>query len=220
MLQLDKSRFRDSVERPVADGYSITAEGQALIGELMDGVFGVRPSTGAADEVFAGVSIAQTINVELMPEVADVVLDANKKAMLPHEPVAGSIRVLDAAGTTIAPANYTITGKEIEVPGGAEGDAVQVRSKYVPNVQEAKLLQGDEAPGGTAAAFMSSVGTITEGDVYTTEYDTAADWSGTNPEVKLGPGGLFTTAGSGTAVNGFVIQVPTAADPTLGLVLR
>lgn len=221
MLNLDKSRFRDSVERTIMDGFSIASEGQALIAEISDGVFGVRPSTGAAGEVFAGVSIYQTTTTEVMPEVVDGAVDVSLQLTLPHEPIAGSLRVLNAAGSTIVvTTGYTIAGKVITLVSGTEGDVIQARYKFIPSVQEALLLQGDQAPGHSASAFLSQIGVVERGDVYTTEYDTAADWSGVNPAVKLGAGGLFTTAGSGVAVDCYVIQVPTAADPTLGLSLQ
>ena len=62
MLYFPNTRAFDSVERAIAAGSVVDAEGAALIAVLSGGVFGVKKSTGAANEKFAGVSTCAVMN--------------------------------------------------------------------------------------------------------------------------------------------------------------
>jgi len=216
----------DSVERPVAAGYTVSAEGQALVADTTDGVFGVKPSTGASGEKFAGVALSQQLTLEYLPIVEEfVVAEDEITVTLSHTPVGGTLRVLGngsalAVGTPAGDATkYSISGSVITVNTALKGKSVVVAYRYAPTVIEAKTIQGDIPPGGAASLTLNSVGVIRRGDIFTSEYDTSVDWTG-DPDVALGANGLFTVGGSGTEINAVVIQVPSATDPFLGLELR
>lgn len=225
MLNMTKSTISRSVERPVADGFSINAEGSALVGVVANGAFGLRPSTGAAGEKFAGVSMSQVMVATFLPRVDTLVVPAAgaTEVDLTADPVPGTTRFVIGATVLVAgdpganAGEYTLVGRKLTVHASHAGEEVTALYRYSPTVAEAQAMQGDVAPGAAAASILGSVGTIEVGDVYTTEYDTTADWSGASPVVRLGANGLFTTSGSGTVVNAMVIQVPSSTDSLLGL---
>lgn len=221
----------DSVERPVAQGYLISAEGQALVADYSDGVFGVKPSEGAEGEQFVGVAMSQQLTVEYMPKVEDLSVPATGTYVvhLENTPVSGSLAVISpVAGvlTSGTPATgedkYSISGTTITVNSARASESLRVSYRYSPTVVEAKAIQGDIPPGGSAGILLGTVGVIRRGDVYTSEYDTTVDWS--DPvAVYLADNGLFTTdsnSDTATKVNATVISIPSASNPFLGLELR
>lgn len=226
MLYLAKSTIGRPVERPVAPGSTITAEGLALVAVNINGQFGVRASTGAANEKFVGVSLAQQLTIEYMPAFEEQLVPENGVISLARLPIAGTVRVVDATTNTVLSAGdpaadaaqYSVSNMTLTVHADLAGHVVTVAYRYSPSVIEAKTIQGDIPPGGAASYLLDSVGVIEVGDVYTSEYDTAADWTAESPVVRLGPNGLFTTAGTGPILtNAIVIQAPNGHDPFLGL---
>lgn len=219
MLNLSKSTISRSVERAIAEGFTVTAEGSALVAVSSNGAFGVRPSTAAAGEKFMGVSLSQQLTLEILPAVESLTVPATPYTVtLQRTPLAGTIRVFDnTAGAVIDNANITVVGKDLTFLIGVTLHAITVYYRFAPSVIEAKTLQGDIPPGGAAGLLLGSVGVIEVGDVYTSEYDTSADWSAAAPVVRLGANGLFTTAGAGVILDVVVISAPTVTDAFLGL---
>jgi hypothetical protein len=226
--------YNDSDEQPVASGATVTAEGQALVGVFVDGVFGVRPSSGVANEKFMGVSIAQQLTLEYMAAAEELTVPAAAayEITLGHTPVGGTLRLVNASGTELSAGNpavnadeYSIADKVVTVHSSLADTVVSAYYRYELSAIEAKLLQGDIPPGGAASLVLGSVGRIKSGKIYTTEYDTSVDWSNGGaanpPVVSLGANGLFTVGGSGTELtNVTVIQIPGADnDGLLGLQL-
>lgn len=214
-------------ERPVVAGSTVTAEGMALVAANVNGAFGVAPSTGAAGEQFMGVSLAQQLYIDYLPAVEELTVGTDATVTLNHTATAGTIRVIDlTANATLAQGSVATTGhwdindKTVSVNADAVGHTLRVSYRYSPSVVEAKIIQGDIPPGGAAGLLLNSVGVIEVGDVYTSEYDTTADWSGV-PVVRLGPGGIFTTSGNGVVLSNVrVIHQPavgTSQAAFLGL---
>lgn len=214
MLNFSATRITGSIERPVAAGSIVTAEGQALVMDLAAG--GVKPSAGTSGEKFVGFALATQINPEFAPaiETLDVV---DGKVALAATPVAGTTLVKNAAtGAAIAidGTTVTLTGNVI---AGLAVAAVTVSYTRRLTVTEAKAIQGDVLPGGAASHAVGTVGTIYDGDVYTDQFDTSVDWAGATA-VKLGADGKLTTAGSGvTLTNVTIVALPGVDSPFLGL---
>jgi len=220
----------DSVERPVATGSTVTAEGACLIADTSGGELAVKPAAGSTGEQFVGVSLSQQLTIEYLPmvEVASVPAESAYTITLGHTPVAGSLLIVGASTGTIAAGNpgtttaqYSISGATITFHADQADEAMTISYRYAPTVIEAKTLQGDIPPGGAAGLILDSVGVIRRGDILTSEYDTSVAWTDNPPAVYTGANGLFTTDNSGTLLtNVTVTQVPSASEPFLGLEIR
>lgn len=225
MLNFNFCRFDRQTSRSVAPSTLITAEGTPLVADNTV-VNGVKPATGAAGEIFVGVTFSQQLTILAFPYVEDLVPNASNQFTLAHAPSSGTLRILDTttstpqtAGTPGTTANqYSISGQVVTVNSAQGTDTMRCWYRYVPTTVEARSLQGDTLPGGAADLVLNTVGVVVAGDVYTTEYDSTVDWTAANIVVKLGANGLFTIGGSGGTATGVrVISPPTPDNPYLGL---
>jgi len=229
MLYLPKSSLVRVTTRPIVPGGVVVAEGQALISNVEGGTRGVTQSNGSAGEVFAGVAVFERAPLDTLPRVNDLTVeDTGHTITLDRTPVGGTsaIRVVDTTTNTVLvagdPANageYSISGSVITVNTARDGNSITVYYRFSPTVLEAKNIQGDIRPGGTAASLYGRIGAITIGDVYTTEFDQTVDWTVDNIVVRTGANGRFTIGGSGAIVPCSVIAAPTQDSPFLGLSL-
>lgn len=218
MLDFTLTRYSDSRQFPVATGSLITAEGQCLVNDLTDGVRKVKPATGTAADVFAGVSVGQQITITAFPGFESAVIGATYT--LKRTPISGQILVtangvaLTATAGAPAAGEYSITDATITFNAAQAGAALQVVYRYVPTTVEAKQIQGDEPAGGAACLAIDQIGVITRGVVATTEFNAADAWTASSV-VKTGANGLFSVSGNGTAVPGTIEQLPDGDSPFL-----
>lgn len=222
-LYFPNGRDYISQEFPVAASAQITAEGIALVSDNTNGVFGVKPSTGVAGEKFVGVSVSQQIDVSSISRVESHVVGTSMVVTLGRAPAAGTLSVFDkTTGAIIAASggtNWTLTGKTLTLPAGAVGHEIEAYFKYAVSLNESRSLQGDSYPGGAAGFFVGQVGSVRNGTVYTSEFDTTVNWNAANPIVTLGANGQFTIGGAGTPIQAIVTASPSAGQPYLGLLL-
>lgn len=216
MIYQPLSKIVRSTELALAAGASIANEGCALKATYVGGKFGVDLSTAAAVP-FVGFAMTRTsaaphnltsrVVVETLTAVAGTVTSS-------FTPVASSTSV-NLVSTGAAGTVASVTGKAIAITSGA---ALTYRVTYrtLVTAVEAAMLQGDIVPGGYSGNKWGLAGVAQEGVIFTDQIDTAVDWS-TNPAIQLGASGLLTTGGSGTTVNGYVISVPSAEYPFLGI---
>lgn len=224
MLIYKNSRFHSGAEYPVAQGSTVDAEGQILIADYNLGDFGVKKSTGAAAEKFVGVSMAQQMTLTALPEYVEFMVDATLAGVLPHTPIAGSVGArneTNGVGLVVATApsatDVGVVGTAVAFHTSMQGKKITIAYRFVPTTLEAQAIQGHVPAGGAAALAFNRVGVAKAGEIYTTEYDTAADWAG-NGIVTCGANGVFTIGGTGQPVpRAYVVQVPTAANPVLGV---
>ena len=208
--------------RPVETGVLIADEGIALVFVKEGSSTVVRPSTGAAGEIFAGVSTSRNVPPLFLPLVLDSVAGAD--IVLPRTPLASQILVrLDGSAATIvagAPAaagEVQIDDMDVNFHAADIGKELTIQMMYEPTVSEARQIKGDMPVGGLSSSAQGVIGMIVRGDVATSYFDASADFSGALT-VKLGAGGLFTVGGAGTTVPGCTVQeAPSAANPTLVL---
>lgn len=228
MLYFPQTSIEISRERPVAQGSQITAEGAALVSSLSGGVYGVKQSTGAAGEVFAGVSINSVTSLTQAPKIEEAVLGNTNALYLAADPLPGTIlvtrkdtgAVLTAAATADA-THYAISAtnaKKFIFDVSLQGVAVNVVYAYAPTLVQAMALQGNTLPGGPAGQYLGQVGVITRGDAYTDQWDTSADWSTAVGVVLLANGKFGPTATAANATRGIqIIELPSAGRSYLGL---
>ncbi|QJT71111.1 hypothetical protein GR11A_00074 [Vibrio phage vB_VcorM_GR11A] len=234
MLNFDALRFRTSDNLKVTPGSVIEAEGQALVADYSTGEFTVKPATGVANERYVGVAVTETQNQAVLPNIEEFAISNSASAtdtvtLQVGTPLAGSLRVekVEANGTVTnltagtpggsAATTYSVSGNVITFWAPTlDGATLKVTYRYSPTVLQLRELQGDQAPGQTAAATINVTGALQEGDFETSEFDTTIAWSGTT-NVTLGANGRFTQGGSGTVVNAIITKIPSAGSPFLGL---
>ncbi len=213
------SKYVDSADVAVAPGAIIDAEGMALVRLNGAQSQGVLPSTGTANDLFAGFSIAGTSAAPFAEGYAVKVeshlqVDAGGSVTLQFAPVPNSTFVLDE-DTGLPVASPVITGKVVS--GLTVGDYVTVTYKYALSVIQARALYGDTQPGGYSGAYIGQVGLIKRGQIYTTEFDSSKNWAAATA-VKLAAGGQLTDqSGSGLAITAQIIALPGVEVPYLGL---
>ena len=228
MLQLANTRFGSTFNRAVATGVTVYTEGTALAYVMEGGQAKVRPSTGKAGEVFAGVSLSRNSQSRRLTEVLSVVVPASAPytVNLPHAPNAGEfvVRGLDVVAGAPAAGEAQIVGTALTFNAAEAGKVFEVSLAFTPSILESVAASGNDPVGGLASSSVGFIGVIKEGDVFTDQYDVTADWIGNGVDpvpVFLGANGLFTTKTGGTALGSVtVLQVPTAGNAFLGLSIR
>lgn len=241
MLNMKQTRLVHAQHMPVAAGFDVLDEGIALATVLVDGVACVKPATGAATEVFAGVSWSRNVMPTQVGMVVEEVIPTDLTIDLGRVPITGQINVRKTAaadGTvtvltvvSVAAANateiqLTAAGKLIAFAGEA-GNTITATFQYTPSATEARMLQKGNTPSGQLASTQEGIiGVITNAQELSTSYfDASVDWtsvqaSGAPQPVKLAANGLFTIGGSGITVpNCTILSVPGVDTPFLTLKL-
>ena len=217
MLNIN-TRIVDSSDMILAKSAEIVAEGQALVNVPGEGL---APSTGAAGEVFAGFVMRRTSAAPIVESFAtkveefviEAVEEGNPSFEVTFEPVSGSMCVIDTA--TGAPVTVDVEGKVVSGESLKAGMVVRVVYRYQLTVVQARALFGDMQPGGAAGDQFGQTGVAKRGIIATNWFDTAVDWAHTKA-IKLGAQGMLTgDAGSGTAIDGYVVACPSVETPFL-----
>lgn len=224
MIVQKYTRLFLSEHRKVESGVIIQEEGQAMVNVKENGETVVRPSTGAAGEVFAGISMARNTPPTTLQWVAQGVIPDTGAVELPRTPITGQILVkigttaaTISAGAPASAAETQLAGDVLTFHADNIGKNYFVQIAYEPGMQEALQLVGSMPIGGLAATYQGVVGVITRGEVATSFYDAASDWS-TALKVKLGADGRFTTSGPGDVIPGLtVINAPSSENSALTL---
>lgn len=214
-----------SGEFALAAGVILTAEGQALVRNKNAQADGVGPSTGSANDIFVGFSIAHTAAAPFAEPfynaVETYVVAGNGQIVLNNTPVAGQVGLYDT--TTQAPVpvdgtTVTVVGKVVS--GLEAGDVVTVTYKYALSVLQRNSLFGNEQPGGYVGNVVGQIGFISKGPVYTSEFDASVDWKSAT-SVKLAANGQITNqTGAGQVIVGAtILALPSTQIPYLGIYL-
>ncbi len=231
MLIFDRTKVLESIEQPVQVGYTVTAEGQPVVGDTTGGVFGVRPAGSLVGEIFYGVAWNQQMNINALPYYELITVPVGGGLVnLSRSNIFASTMLLQvgAPGGT----SYTIITTGSPVAGTsallnlvngtltfAAGDAGLVfytGYRYSPTVAETLTIQGSSIAGGSASLITGNTGVIRRGQVFTTEFDSSVDWTVANPVIRV-LNGLFTIGASGAVVpNCSIVNVPTTGGVNSG----
>ena len=233
MLLFDKTRILESVEVPVQTGFTVTAEGQALVSDYTGGVFGVKPSTAPAGQYY-GASIAQQLTLLYLPMMESVVTPtlAGPPVLftitLARTPASNirfynettSVAIATPVAVPAAAGEYNLTGNVLTLfyAGNGAGNTLSLSYRYSPTTVEAMTVQGDIPPGGAANLTLGTMGVIRKGRIATTEFDTSVDWSVTAPVLTVGANGLYTIGGATAVPNAIIIEIPGVSTTTPALV--
>lgn len=224
MIVQKYTRLFLSEHRKVESGVIIQEEGQAMVNVKENGETVVRPSTGAANERFAGISMARNTPPTTLQWIGEGSIGDTGAVELPRTPVTGQILVkvngvvqTIVAGTPAAATETQLAGDVVTFHADNIGKNYALQIAYEPLAQEALQLIGSAPIGGLAATYQGVVGVITRGEVATTFYDAASDWASAI-DVKLGADGRFTTSGPGSVIPGLtVINAPSSENSALTL---
>lgn len=218
MLYID-TRIVDSSEAILAEGAQVTQEGQAMV--AVPGK-GISPSTGAANEIFAGFAMNQLCGIPVLEPygiaVEEFLVDSSAKVTVQFAPISNSVALINLE-TDAAIASPTVTGKTIAAATAmTTGMKVKVVYRYALTNIQARAMMGDAQPGGPAGAIVGQCGLAKRGIIYTSCFDTSVNWAAATA-IKLASGGFVTDqSGKGTALTGaYVVKVPTAEIPFLGI---
>ena len=214
MIYFPMTRLVDSSEAAVAPTANITAEGQALV----KAATGVAPSLGTSADVFAGFAVLGVSAAPLAAlygtKVESALVPGNGVVTLGRTPVPGQLAVFDnTAGAAVA--SPTVSGNT--VTGLTAGNTVTVTYKYALTVLQSRALQGDTQPGGYAGPYVGQVGLAKRGVIYTDQFDASVNWAAATGIKLMANGQITNQAGTGVAIDGYVVAVPNQEVPYLGI---
>lgn len=227
MLQFRETRIARSNHMPIVSSVQIPEEGMALVYAKEDGVTKAQPSTGAAGEILAGVSLSRNVHPARLPLVVEDVVPVTLTVTLPRTPIAGQLLV-KVAGTQVAvgagapadAAHVQLVGNQLTFFAGEAAKAYTAQMLYVPNVLEARAAVGDAPIGGLASAIEGVIGVLKDATFSTNFFDASVDWS-TALYVKLAAGGTFTVGTANDHIPNVVVQnSPNSANGFLILSLN
>lgn len=233
MLVQKYTRSFNTEHRAVEPGIVIEEEGVALVFSKVNGKTYVKPSTGAANEVFAGFSLSRNSPPRYLPKVmADVVVPQSGVVDLGRIPMVGQILVKIGGEVATVSANPPADNGEVQLEGqklfffqsvpaeganpaivGDEGQELYVQFIYEPTYTETRTILGDGPIGGLPSGPREIIGVTTRAEqLGTTYYHAGKDWSGViHP--KLGVDGRLTTDGTGTTLTNVIVMEAPLADP-------
>lgn len=226
-LRIDRSRAGQALLSTI--GLANLQEGQPMTADIENGIGVVRPSTGAADSIFAGFSI---FNERVIPSVAtkvERVTAVDTTLTLSKTPNTTTFFVKTLAGLVVvynagvAAGQYSVTGNVITLNAAQTGLTFDVSYPYNLTVNEALSLFGTGIIGPSAVDQFKSVDLITGGEIFTDQFDPTVDWSALITEasttvLKARANGLVSINGNGAIIrDARVIHVPSADLPFLGI---
>lgn len=227
MLKLSDTRPGEIAEKLIAAGIVVGAEGVPLVSVLENGHEHVKPSAGAADEIFVGFS--------WMHNVVPTVLSICEEIHVPDEAPytvqlsRGNLISGQISGRNLAAFFEVNTGTlaagvfDVDFATGLltfhvddAGRDINMTYAYTPTVIEAKANYPEaDLNINPAFEFLNTLGVILVGEVYTDQYDKAVDWTTVGNDIFLGAGQL--TGAGNVKIGGHVTHVPTPDNPFLGV---
>lgn len=234
MFDLVKSYARTVLEKQVATGQTVTKEGLVLVSVLDSGIEKVRLSQGNSTERPVGFSTSDNQTIDSLPKAETKVVPASPgpyTVTLAKAPMGafgsstvsvqasnGSLLTEVASGPATGEFSVNYTTGVITFNSAQAGLTYLIGYRAALTVAEARQLFYQRNINNTAGAIFNQVGLMTgEGEMYTYEYDTAANWSGTSDrQVRTAANGLITIGGS-NAIVGLLIKSPTSDDASVGV---
>ena len=218
MIHTPLSSITRSREAPLKTDVAIATEGQALVADYTGGAFGVKPAAGVANEKFVGFTWNHTSMYSYIePSLAfgeEFLVPGSNVITLARTPVANSVFVRDLA-TGLAVVIAGVVGKDVTLTDG-DGLTVSVIYRFLPTPVDNVFKQGHAKPAGYTGNIYRQTGYASAGALYTSHFDTGADWALTST-MRLGANGLVVNSGAGTIIDGYVIALPSQDYPFLGL---
>lgn len=227
MLEYKNTRFFKSVDREVGEGFAFGESGMCIALYNEAGTLVSRPSTGAADETFGGISITANVPAGHMCKVQELVID-DLIVSLDRTPLQSQILVkIAGVKQTVAVGDeepsaantVNLSGNKLYLAAGSSDKELFVQYHYELTVNEANQETGDAIGGANniATIAMGVVAAGVQGEFATNMFDASADWSGViHP--RMGADGMFTSSGSGTELKNVLVKnTPSSGNSYLVL---
>lgn len=247
MISRQLSYTDDMKDKPLASGSTVANEGMVLVSVIEDGVEKVKLSTGTAGEKVVGISYSPSIVpgqvVASDDRTLDAVTTASSVSFALADVVTGSLRVVStvagvatvqtvaASAAAVAAGTYYYADNTLTVWNPTTGADISVTYRKNLTVAEQESLFGNARPN--LAGVNAFLGQITvfrgNGEVWTDQYDTTADWStavdavcadastDTTKAGLLAPG---ATSSETKTVVGRIVGRPTATNKFLGIAIN
>jgi hypothetical protein len=226
MLQLRETRIVNSQPHDVVTGHIIPEEGLALAYAKEGADTKVQLSTGAAGEIFAGVSFSRNTPPAVLPVFLVTAIPANSILPINRNPIVGQllVKIAGVIATIVAGApaagEVQVGSLQLVFNAADASTAVEVQYLYAPSVLEARSIIGDAPIGGLSSTAQGSIGVLKNAIIGTNSYDASVDWSQAM-YVKLGPNGTFTVGSAADHIANVIVKTsPGAANPFLVLSLN
>lgn len=223
MLKLLETRVTRTRSANTLPGVVVHEEGISLVYSKKDGETYVRPSTGAAGEVFAGLSYSRSTAPAMLPLVDVGTVPQTRAVKLKRVPLPGQLFVKlgdDPADiVTVDPSaagKVRLQGDTLYFHADDLGQELYIQMMYEPSVTEARSIMGDVMPGGLSSVALGVVGVLKDAQAGTNFFDASKDWS-TALGVKLGANGMLQPAADAAEAipNVVVMNSPNAQNPFL-----
>lgn len=233
--KIDRTRsfWERLLERPLADGYAYSQEGDCIIQKAQagDNVVVFDRSAGVANEQFVGCAISDYRRITDFVDTESTVVPsvAAYTYQLKHTtPTAGTFFLQDSAGTVMtdvspgAPASvnqYSVSvGGLVTFHAAKAGATISlIRYTYTPTVAELNALFYQRPLVAQGQTRLAQVPVATgHCEIFTTQYDTSKTYA-IGARVYTGAAGKFTTDNTAVAVAGVVISLPSVSDVFLGV---
>jgi len=224
---LAKSKIVQSKEFPVMTGSTITAEGLALIQQLSGGVEYVLPSAGGGTEIFMGFSYGEVFTPATKSVQETLVVPAAGAVTLTllHAPLTDTQvsaydvtnSVIQTLGNPAVVNQYTCVSGLLTFNAAKAGTTMRITYRYSPTAEELVASDSVRITSFSASEYITSIGVIQEGEVYTDQFNANRDWSAATGVKTMAGGLLDNQAGAGTTISCVITHVPDANFPYLGI---
>lgn len=230
MYDLNRTRYSNTIERPVPAGVEIAAEGLVLKSIIVGDSEHLKPTEGTTNEVIAGFSHNNTLSItnEIVIEDSLSIPDAGPYTVQLSYPnlVSGSVRVHDVAGAvdftlgSVAAGSCTVnlTTGALTFAAADASKAIIVTYRRNLTVMEAQIKYRERPVNApNPALFGGVVALCGNGELYTDQYDTSVSYDSVST-LYAAAGGIVTSVSSGkTAIPGSrIVKLPTAGSTFLG----
>lgn len=210
-----------SQSMPKASSATFSADGQALMGAITAGVYGVLPTAGAGTDAFVGFLHAQTSAVPFLQTTAvmveEITLSASGTATLAKTPLGGTLSIWNITdNVAVGGGDITLSGAGITLVAAHFNETVRCTYAYTLTVAAARAKFGDVQPGGYFGDTVGYASVLRKGTIYTDQFDTSVQWASATA-VKSAAGGKVTVGGAGATLPVQIVSIPTANLQYLGL---
>lgn len=228
MLYLPKTAVGKVFSVPLLSTITSLVEGAALVAGLENGTLVAKTATPADTDKFLGFThIHNIIPTELTKvETVTVPSASTYTVTLKRTPLTAASRlsVRNASNTNLTyhastPADgvFTVSGSTITFHSAQAGATMTVTYVYTATVAEAIAAYGEFYTSANGAVSSKHVSLIKEGEIFTDQFDLAANWTSAT-SIKVGTGSkLILGSGTGASIDGYVTHVPTEEVPFLGI---
>lgn len=230
MFDLTRTYYNDAKERRVADGATISEEGQLLVYvDGGDGEMSVQPCAAGASQKIAGFAITDALKVLTETVVETVTVPAGGGSVTlsntnivsaSERVVASTTGVLAEAGGAPAAGEYNLVDATgvITFNAAQAAETVTVTYRYSLTLQQSLERFHERSINNRAQDFFSSVSVMAlEGEIFTSMYDTAVAYTVGALVYPAADGKVSSAAGGASNAIGFVSKLPSTSDGLLGV---